>query len=271
VTPVSERVWSPSAVETYESCPRQWKLRYDAADPSQRAQMVAAAPAHLREGTAAHAAIEAAYRAARSATVWLPSRFMSVFADEAMDRLHDIWAELSLESEPYAIEDEVQRTLAKLPLPRPDNIIGVELRLPARVHGVPFTNILDLALRTGPNSLHIRDWKRKSLRTLPKRHELPEHRALCSYRCAVAQHYPWATHVTVGLYSLVANREVVTDLPLARAEHTMAAVVDTVGRAESDTEWLPTPDGRNCSTCRVRPACPVWIAAGEAAQVRTYA
>lgn len=253
------RVWSPSAIDSYDTCPRQWMLRYENANPARRAEYSIQPPPHVRMGTAAHAGLETAYRAAKAAGVWLPGKFMSLYADEAIERVRDVWGELGLiEEESAVVEDEVAAVLARLPLPHPDNILGVELTMPSIVHGLPMTNIIDVGLRTGADSLHIRDWKRRSLRTLPKSRELPDDRKMCSYVCAAAQRFPWARRITVGLYSLVANREVMAEVPLAKAEYVMAGVVETAYRAEDDREYPPTPDGRNCSSCRVRAACPVW-------------
>ena len=252
------RTWSPSALRAYRTCPRQWHLRYKDSRPGKRAEALDTPPSHLRMGTAAHAGLEAAYMAARDALNWSPGTRMMIYGDEAVDAIRAAWERLELESSSAQIEDEVSRTLDALPVPRPEAVLGVELEIRNEVEGYPFVNVLDLALRTGARAIHIRDWKRRSLRTLPRVTELPDDPAMCSYRLAVAERFPWARRVTVGLYSLVNHVEVVADLPLARAAHVMSGEVAIIEQAEDDTSWIPTPDGRNCGSCSVRSRCPLF-------------
>lgn len=250
--------WSPSQVRSYRTCPRQWMLRYRSVDSSTREGGANALPRSLMLGTAAHAGLEAAYRAARES--YAPATTMAVYADVAIDAIRVAWSHFTLDEDEDSIqvENEVVAVLHALPRPRPASISGVEIVLSDQIEGIPFVNVVDLILRTGPTSLHIRDWKRMSLRSLPKTMDLGDDPQLCSYRHAVARHFPWVATVTVGLYSLVSNREVCTELPLARADRVMRGVVATVCRAEDDTECVPTPDGTNCQRCPVKRRCPVW-------------
>lgn len=235
-------------------------LLYRVADPARRADMAAEAPLVMLLGTVAHLGLQAAYEAARAGFGPLGEQAMSVYAEAAMAAIRAACDEFGIdeEREGAQVEDEVFSVLHRLPRPRPAAILGVELRLDDEVEEVPFVNVVDLILQTGPSSLHIRDWKRKNVKALPLTVNLPDDPQLCSNRHAVARHFPWATTVTVGLYSLISNREITVELPLARAQRVMREQAAITRKAESDTLCTPKPDGQNCGRCRVKAACPVW-------------
>lgn len=253
-------VWSPTKVLAYRTCPRQWLLRYRVADPLRRAAMTAEAPLVMLLGTVAHLGLQAAYETAKAGFGPLGEQMMSVYAEAAMAAIRTACVDFGIDEEREAaqLEDEVFAVLHRLHRPRPAAILGVELQLDDEVEGIPFTNVVDLILQTGPDSLHIRDWKRKNVKALPLTVDLPDDPQLCSNRHAVARHFPWAKTVTVGLYSLISNREVSAELPLARARRVMAGEAATTRKAESDTLCMPKPDGQNCQRCMVKAACPVW-------------
>lgn len=252
--------WSPTKIRRYRTCPRQWALM-EARPRGQRPEFDLDLALPLKLGIAEHAAMQAAYEAARDGLrLYQPGESMSVFSDAALDALYVALDGFGLAEAPEAaqLEEEVLAVLDRLPRPRPRAILGIEQQLDDVIDGVPFVNVLDLILQTGATSLHLRDWKRRNIKDLPKTLELLDDPQMCSYRSAVARHFPWATRVTVGLYSLISNREVSIELPLARAMGTMAGEVATTRKAETDTVSRPTPDGSNCQRCPVKPQCPVW-------------
>lgn len=265
-------VWSPSRVLSYRSCPRQEFLRYrrGALERSSAVVNVAGEPPRvatsLALGTISHAGLEAAYRAATAMDVHLPNSRMSLFADTAMDAVNAAWDTLGLPAEGVegyelmlAIESEVFDVLSRLPVPPPANIVGVEhaLLVPTP-SGRMEQGTLDLALRTGPDSLHIRDWKRRRLRNLPKSTELARDDALGFYAFAARRYWPWARRVSVGLYSTLDNREVSADCPMPVAAEVVIGHDVLAEIAEGDHERRPTPDGANCTHCSVRDDCPLW-------------
>jgi hypothetical protein len=254
------RVWSPTQVLSYRTCPRQWLLRYRLADPVTRVSMAAEAPLVMLLGTVAHLGLQAAYETAKAGFGRFGEQSMSVFAEAAIDAIRAACVDFDIDELPEAtqVEDEVFAVLDRLPRPRASAILGVELKLDDEIDGVPFTNVIDLVLQTGSSSIHIRDWKRRNVKALPLTVDLPDHPQLCSYRSAIARHFPWARTVTGGLYSLISNREVSAELPMARAQRVMAGEVATTRKAESDTLCTPTPNGENCQKCPVKAACPVW-------------
>lgn len=267
-------IWSPSRVQCYRSCPRQEFLRYrrgpQSPDKSEQPASVAVDAARsvtkLALGTVTHAGLEAAYRAALRRAHPLPIGKMSAFAQEAMDAIDDAWDRLRLPAEGiegfelmHSIQAEVFDVLARQPAPAPANIVGIEHELLVPTpSGRMERGTLDLALRTGADSLHIRDWKRRRLRTLPKSTELARHDALGFYAFAARRYWPWARRVTVGLYSTLDNREVSTDCPAPVAEEVVIGHDALAEIADDDRVRQPTPDGENCNNCAVRNDCPLW-------------
>jgi hypothetical protein len=254
------RVWSPTKVLRYRTCPRQWALM-EAQPRGRRTGFDLGLALPLKLGIIAHAGMQAVYETARDGfRPYRPGEFMDVYSDAALDAIGCAAEgfELAETFEIIQVEEEVLAVLARLPRPRPSTVLGVELKLDDEVDGVPMVNVLDVILQTGSTSLHLRDWKRRNIKSLPLSTALLDDPQMCSYRSAVARHFPWATRVTVGLYSLISNREVTVELPLARAQGVMAGEVATTRKAESDTLCRPTPDGENCERCPVKSLCPVW-------------
>lgn len=267
-------VWSPSRVLSYRSCPRQEFLRYRRGP---QAPLPAELPAtatteeprgasKLALGTVTHAGLEAAYRVAAEMTVHLSGSRMSMFAETAMDAVNAAWDRLGLPAEGVegfelmnSIESEVFDVLARLPVPVPSSIVGIEHELLVPTpSGRMERGTLDLALRTGEDSLHIRDWKRRRLRNLPKSTELARDDALGFYAFAARRYWPWARRISVGLYSTLDNREVSQDCPLPVATEVVISHDVLAEIADGDRHREPTPDGENCTHCSVRDDCPLW-------------
>jgi hypothetical protein len=270
-------IWSPSRVLCYRSCPRQEALRYRQPITTAAATTAPREPGQgsvkTRVGTATHAALQAAYEAAAAMLVHYANVRMSMFAEAATAALYSAWERLGLpfgatEEDPTAdssllaqVESEVLDVLTRLPVPRPSAILGIEQELVVPTPGGRvMQGVLDLALQTGPDSLHIRDWKRKALRALPKSTELPRDDAMAFYRFAAHTYWPHLRRVSVGLYSTISNREVVADLPLEIAESVVLGHDLLAEHADADRERRPTPDGTNCTYCPVRDDCPAWTA-----------
>lgn len=267
-------IWSPSRVLSYRSCPRQEFLRYRRGPQAPVAPELPVSAAvdepqgvnKLVLGTVGHAGLEAAYRTAAEMPEHYPGSRMSIFAEVAMDAINAAWDRLRLPTvgvEGFelmsAVEAEVFDVLARLPVPPPANIVGIEHELLVPTpSGRMERGTLDLALRTGPASLHIRDWKRRRLSALPKSTELARHDALGFYAFAARRYWPWARRVTVGLYSILDNREVSTDCPMPVATEVVIGHDVLAEKAEGDRERKPTPDGESCTHCSVRDDCPLW-------------
>lgn len=227
-------------------------------------------PQNLALGLAVHSALESAYEQARQGpdgcavvrehTPGTMDRFLGVAVDALMSR----WRNLLLPDDDALqahLVAEVGAVLESLPVPHPLAILGIEeqIEFTGRA-GTPFKAILDLVLRTDYDEIHIRDWKRKSISSLPKSVELLDDVQLCQQRVAAQKRWPWAQRVTVGLFSTISCAEVSIELPLERALYRLDGHEVTAHRTET-MGLYPTNKGGACGSCRVRPQCPAFAAA----------
>lgn len=243
------------------SCRRQWGLRYGAitADlPRRHGKTDALKSLPQRLGILAHAGMEAAYLAAQHAPLALAGARMSTFESNAMLSMNGVALELDLdEQDLFEAQDDVLRTLRTLPAPLPGAVRGIEQDMQALLpSGREMRGRADLILATGRRTVHIRDWKRKRTKALPRPDDLLSDDALGFYAYAQYRQDP-DIQVTVGLYSLRDQDEVFREFPyeaaLAKARD-FDTLIDSV---EADEVLLPTLRGGNCVDCPVLPACPV--------------
>jgi hypothetical protein len=252
--------WSPSAIISARACPLQWFRTYGPGRLPRSAE--GAVDARRGIGTAQHAALEVAYWQAKLRTSRAPDT-MDRFLHHAVEVLADRWRTLRL-PEDDALQAqavaELGATLEALRVPHPAAILGIEseLRFTGR-SGTPFKARLDLVLRTGRDEIHIRDWKRTSIGSLPKAQELFDDVQLCQQRVAVSERWPWAQRVTVGLFSVKSASEVSIELPLERALYQLDGH-EVTAHARESADAHPPARGEACGGCRVRPQCPLFAA-----------
>lgn len=261
--------WSPSAIITARACPLKWFHIYG---PGLRltSQDKRAIPLANALGIVMHVALETAYQLAMRSGMaqihlTLPGEspvMMDRFFDQALAAMMKRWRALGLPEDDALqaeLTAELGAVLESLPVPRASCVLGVEEKIEfTGESGTPFKAILDLVLRTGVDSIHIRDWKRRSIKNLPKPVELLDDVQLCQQRVAVARRWPWATTVTVGLFSTkscVETPPIV--LPLERAMHRLGGHEVTAYRTEHAEEF-PAVKGSACAGCPVRKACPAF-------------
>lgn len=256
---MTPRVWSPTAVILARSCPLSWWLRYAEPDrPTRSGDDPEETPRML--GIVAHAGLAAAYRAARAGRSTDPT--MTGLVRTALKAINAAWWDLALpvrSDSRIVVMSEVEAALRVLPRPHPAAVLAVEEPMPfAGPSGTPFTATPDLVLRTGYDSVHIRDWKRRAASGLGKPADLAEDDQMCPYAVAVAARWPWVRRVSVGLYSVVSTREVVlADLPVESALERVRGHEVTAHAMEHAAKFPPTPDGSNCMRCVGRARCPV--------------
>lgn len=254
-------VWSPSAIISARTCLQQWYLMYGA---GRRPELddKRLSPENLSFGVVMHAGAEAAYRCARRGLLQEhhPGT-MDRFLGEAITALESRWRSLLLPEDDASqaqMVAELGNVLESLPIPHPAAILAVEEQIDFTGRaGTPFKAILDVVLRTGHEEIHIRDWKRRSISSLPKARELLDDVQLCQQRVAAQKQWPWAQRVTVGLFSTISCAEVSIELPLERALYRLDGHEVTAHRTETAAEYPPKP-GQACASCRVRPQCPVF-------------
>lgn len=214
-------------------------------------------PAHWRVGTAVHAGLEGAYRAAQSRGTRDDS--MWAFREEAEQAFVDSWRaeELAFTHGQYdwAMEG-LQRTLQALTAPRPEEVLLVEdqlLEVTAEgviVHGYP-----DLLLQVDDQTVKVRDWKVSSR---PESSEsVARSPQLALYAWMVRRRWPDVTRVLVEEYYPPVQRAVgVLSSPSVQAE-VLERVEMVAEMVEGDSEWAPNP-GERCEWCAFKQHCPVW-------------
>jgi hypothetical protein len=264
---MSDRVWSPSAIVRYRSCPLAWRLSTDGTPRDTPPGVVRpTTPAAL--GGVAHAGLATAYTAARDDEDQRPGRRMAVFTPLALRAVDRAWhdARLPFDSpERFQVASEVVSLLDRLPCPHPAAVLAVEEELPMTgPSGTRFRVIPDLVLRVGVDSVHVRDWKRRAVSSLGKPADLVEDDQLAAYVRAVFQRWPWVRRVSVGLFSVTGGYEVVLeDFPEDAAAERVRGHEVTAYAAEHAGRYPATPDGTNCTECAFRSRCPAVGGGGQ--------
>lgn len=259
------RVWSPSMVECYISCPRAWGLIYGALIPlsapsfQMDGNSASSPEPHLRKGTLAHIGMQVAYERAREGRIRLVGATMAQYEQDALRAIDDHVPEFDLDEIGLGdVKDDVIRTLRALPAPLPHAVFGVErhakVALPS---GRTMQGVIDLALVVGSGALHVRDWKHTRYTRLPKPDALLDDGKMGFYAYALYQSAE-VYAVSVGLYSLRDQREVFREMPYPAAARLMRRYDEVIDRAELDSVLPPTPRGGNCQPCPVRKLCPLW-------------
>lgn len=251
------RPWSVSQSHTLEQCPRQWWFQYEAraqpAQPRNVAQLI---------GSAIHAGMEAAYLAVKNGKIAARTDQGASLATTvglaALTAFSAYWDANAAHVREYERED-AERLLLELldaiPTPVPGNVLAVEQRFtlttPTLVSGV-----MDLVLRAGVTWIHIRDWKLGKVPTKPV--ELEHNIQLATYVRAAQQAWPWATKITVGLFSVRECREVIHELHPESVAHAAAQLAADAEEATTRawSRWVQPITGEHCEGCRFRSYCP---------------
>lgn len=256
---------SASASIAWRTCPRQVLYK-------KLAKLAPASPQDPSRGYGilVHAGMQAAYEARRDAPVGTAVDSMTEHAEaaEAAILAHDMPGRAHLvdlaRMDAYAA---VSAVLKRLPGPKPENILGVEkaFRVPSPIPGVILSGYMDLVLRVGKDSVHIRDWKTGKVSDDPE--TLESHPQVAIYAGAVASLWPQTGHTTVGLYAVREGRELTRRLSEETVEFFTHRVADDAVREREAAERVttstvddthPPRPGDHCSACPFRAYCPVF-------------
>lgn len=247
------RPWSVSQSHTLEQCPRQWWFQYEA-----RAQPAQPRGVPQLIGSAIHAGMEAAYNALQRGDE-RPGVTLSVSVGlEALAAFSQYWEANAAHVREYERED-AERLLLELldtvPTPAHGNVLAVEQRFTLTTPTI-VSGVMDLVLRAGMTWIHIRDWKLGSVPTKPE--ELEHNIQLATYVRAAQQAWPWATRITVGLFSIRERREVIHELHPESVAHAAARLAADAEEASTRVRsgWVEPTTGDHCNGCRFRSYCP---------------
>jgi hypothetical protein len=240
-----------------DGCPRAFWYRHVA-----RAVPVNPIDPHRLAGTVMHAGLAGAFAAAARATAQERTDMWSEFAEDAVAAMEEAGGTLA-DADMHDCLGKVADLLAGIPVPHPDAVLGVEHRFSfTTAADIQVEGVLDLVLRTGERSLHVRDWK-----TSTPKHDPGTDEQLLLGAAAAHRLWPWAKEITVGLYGITKRTEVTAAVT---AEQTRGVLEDLerdaldIDVAASSTPGLEpgeifTPElGEECAGCPFRSYCPAY-------------
>lgn len=251
-------MWSVSQSSAWQ-CPRQWWLSNIA-----RATPAQPEAGNRARGRAIHAAIDRAYRLAVMNSA---EGFMVQYLDSAVRLLWRTWGHYQRQDDYNTAVSQLTELFLTLPVPASGAVLGIEKKAVLE-HVDQFGTykincVMDLVLRTGPTSAHIRDWKSGRIDD-----DVTDNVQLAVYDLAARTVWPWLTTITVGLYSVRENREtlpvelapcdrsVCLERLLGDADNAHGALSNAREGVTPGAEAFPTRPGERCSSCVFRSYCP---------------
>lgn len=263
VTEWSVAEWSVTKAWAWRSCPRRFYVRYVLGLPPSQ-------PASDSRvfGRMVHAGLQAAYEAARDQPGGGPA--MSAYYDLAYAAIMDYGRGVGGEGGTIGrtarldAAGVLEALLPWLRVPYPSSILAVERGFVVDIDGVRVRGVIDLALQTGPRSVHIRDWKSGAL---PEADQLPLNPQLGTYRLVAPLLWSWADEFDAGLYGVRAREERSISIGDDVARYVGARLLwhyyDSVDAAEARAagagldQTYPTHPGSQCVTCDYASYCPL--------------
>lgn len=257
---MSGRHYSVSSVQMYLACPRQFYLAYVKRIKREERDV----PIPWRLGTAVHGALETAF-SCRAEDVQ-PVESMTKYEKQALERLEEEWVKLSLPrthgTHDWGI-DVVQKTLEHVHVPeKRTDVLGTEYKiLGSTDDGNNFVGYADLVLRTGGDTLKIRDWKVTSNASTME--SLVDDFQLNSYAWFLQREFPWAKRVVASHYYPPLTREVQFEVRTDCMEDAITRIDSVAEWVDQDQEYKPRP-GTQCENCQFIKECPAWSDRSEA-------
>lgn len=245
---------SVSKVRAWLTCRLMWWFRYVVRTVPPNVE-----PWHLARGTAVHAALAVAYELASAERIPPPrGGRMSRYEEQALEALQDRLPADLVAQDRFEVIGAVVELLGRLPIPSPSAILGVEKAFAFDTPAGRVEGFLDLALRTGPDRLHIRDWKWSLTPDADSQQG-------ATYVAAASALWPWAKHVTIGFYSIKHGIEAPLELPeeainfrLDEIQYAGLEMADAMVAAESAGVAFPATLGDHCASCLFRAYCPAY-------------
>lgn len=247
---IAGRFHSISSTWLWEQCPQAYKFQYVDRVPRQQQTV----PIYMRRGSVVHRALEVAFVAAKDKKLDGP---LMDCAEEAIEGLREAWVEYEMPKIGGELEDNIALLLDTLETLGPikgSDVLGAEHKfLTSTIDGTNFIGYADLMMRTGPESLLIRDWKISS--AVKSAEEITHSMQSNMYGWAAQEEWPWAERIYVSEYYPPVQTEVMV---LMDPE----AMADCLARFEADAEEIETATeyearkGERCGGCEYASICP---------------
>ncbi len=248
--------FSHSQLETFESCPLKYRLRYIERIRTERKSVEAF------RGTLVHATLEKLYRDLRMSR--LPS-LEDLEAHYLQAWEASFGPEVFVVSGEYGPEDYLLsglRCIRNYYRRHYPFASGTAVWLEKKVHiplrdasgrRIGFTGILDRLDGLGEGRYEIHDYKTSS--SLPSWQELEGDRQLSLYQLAVEEAFPDARDVDLVWHYLVFDRELRLRRKREDLERVAAEAVELVARIEAADDF-PARESALCEWCEVQEHCP---------------
>ncbi len=239
---LSAETYSYTKLNTYEECPRRYKLRYldDAeAEPGEA----------LRFGKAQHQVCEGLLREHVA-----QERLGRLSAERAVELWREAWTEHELSG--AGLFTEGVRMLRGFVASEGDvdyrRVLGIEEAFTASIGGIAVRGVIDRINRIDHETVEVVDYKTNRL--INSRQEVDENLQLSVYAIAVRQLFPWVRQVRLTLHFLRHGVKIST----TRTEEELAAVSEyvrvLVGQIEADHAFEARLQS-SCQYCEHRKSC----------------
>lgn len=248
---VRGRFHSISSTWLWEQCPQAYEFQY-----VRRVERVQkAVPIYMRRGSAIHQAMEYAFKEAQE------TKHNGPLIDLSKAALHGLelaWVEYEMPTKGGEREDAIAltlETLEELGDVRGEDVLGVEHKFLTQTEdGTGFIGYADLVLRTGPESLLVRDWKITS--SVKSDEEIQNSMQANMYGWAAQQEWPWATRIYNSEYYPPVQQEVMVALDPEAMADCLARFEADVEEIETTSKYTPRPGSEKCAGCEYARICP---------------
>ncbi len=247
-------IYSPSKLETYETCPQKYKFAYIEGLKTEEEGIEAFL------GTRFHETMEKLYSERRFRLMSLEEiqafyqeRWEKNFHEKiiivSQGRTADDYFRLGLKF----IEDYYRRYYPF----NQNRILGLEEKIEIDLDGTGrylLQGYIDRIDLTPEGVVEIHDYKTSS--TLPAQQEIDSDRQLALYQLGLQQKWPWAERVRLVWHYVAFDLEISSTRSPAQLEALRQEVIDLINLIEADQEFLPR-ESSLCEWCSFFSLCPL--------------
>lgn len=253
------KIYSPTQISTFETCPRRYKFRYiDRIDTG-----VETVEAFM--GKRVHEALEKLYRD----LIYSKENSLEELLKFYEERWRSLWHEGILvvkdgyNKENYfktgrkCIEDYYRRYH---PFDQ-GRTIGLELRvkIPITIDGSPYCSmvgVIDRLVYCGDGIYEIHDYKTST--TFPDMARIDQDRQLPLYQLAVEEMWRDVKEVRLVWHYLTFDKEISTSRTREGLEALKEEILEIIHSIEEEKDFHPV-ENPTCNWCEYRSLCPLWM------------